>query len=77
MYCTPNGKTMSYYDCSCETDFKARNYNHKQSFKTLPKRHQIEFSKLVWQFKDEGHIPINKWSIVCKVKRYSCGEMHC
>ena len=31
--CTPNGKTMSYYGC-CEKNFKARCYNHKQSFKT-------------------------------------------
>ena len=37
--CTPNGKMMSYYGC-CETDFKAYYYNHKQSFKTLSKRHQ-------------------------------------
>ena len=40
--CTPNSKTMSYYDC-CETDFKARYYNHKQSFKTLSKKHQTAF----------------------------------
>ena len=49
--CTPNGKTMSYYGC-CETNFKARYYNHKQSLKTSSKRHQTELSRLVWQFKD-------------------------
>ena len=68
--CTPNGKTLSYYDC-CETYFKTRYYNHKQSFKTSSKRHQTELSKLVWRLKDEGHIPIIKWSIVCKGKPYS------
>ena len=45
--CTPNDKTMSYYGC-CETDFKARYYNHKQSFKTSSKRHQTKLSRLVW-----------------------------
>ena len=53
--CTPNGKTMSYYGC-CETNFKARYYNHKQSFKTSSKIHQTELSKLVCRLKDEGHI---------------------
>ena len=71
--CTSKGKTISYYGC-CETDFKARYYNHKQ---TSSKRHQTELSKLVWRLKDEGHIPVIKWSIVCKAKPYSSGAMHC
>ena len=74
--CTLNGKTMSYYDC-CETDFKARYYNLKQSFKTSSKRRQTELSWFVWRLKDEGHIPVTKWSIVCNVKPYSSGVMHC
>ena len=74
--CTRNGKTMSYYGC-CETDFKTRYYNHKQSFKTSSKRHQTKLSKLVWRLKDEGHIPIIKWSSVCKAKPYSSGTMQC
>ena len=65
--CTPNGKTKSYYGC-CETDFKARYYNHKQSFKTSSKTHQTELSKLVWRFKDEDHILVIKWFIFCKAK---------
>ena len=73
---TPNGNTMSYYGC-CETDFKAHYYNHKQSFKTSFERHQTELSKLVWRLKDEGHIPVKKWSIVCKAKPYSSSAMHC
>ena len=73
---TPNGKTMSYYGC-CETDFKACYYNHKQSFKTSSKTHQTEFSRLVWQLKNEGHITVIKWSIVCKAKPYSSGAVHC
>ena len=74
--CTPNGKTMPYCGC-CETSFKAHYYNHKQSFKTSAKRHQIKLSKLVWRLKDEGQIPVIKWSIVCKAKPYSSGAMHC
>ena len=71
-----NGKTMSYYGC-CETDFKARYYNHKQSFKTSSKRHQTELSRLVWRLKGEGRIPVIKWSIVCKAEPYSSGAMYC
>ena len=74
--CIPNGKTTSYYGC-CETDFKVRYYNHKQRFKTLSKRHQTKFSKLIWRLKDEGHILVIKWSIVCKAKLNSSGAMHC
>ena len=74
--CIPDGKTMSYYGC-CETDFKARYCNHKQSFKTSSKRHQTELSRLVWRLKDEEHIPVVKWSIVCNAKPYSSGAMHC
>ena len=61
----------------CETNSKARYYNHTQSFKTSSMTHQTEFSKLVWRLKDEGHIPVIKWSIVCKAKPYSCGANHC
>ena len=67
---------MSYYAC-CETYFEDRYYNHKQSFKTSSKRHQTELSKLVWRIKDDGHIPVIKWSIVCKAKACSSGAMHC
>ena len=65
--CIPNGKTMSNY-CCFETDFNALYYNHKQSFKTSSKRNQTELSNLVWRLRDEGHISVIKWSIVCKAK---------
>ena len=68
---TKRQKHVQY--CCCETDFKAYYYNYKQSFKILSKRHQTELSKLVWQLKDEGHIPVIKWSIVCKAKPHSSG----
>ena len=50
--CTSNGKTMPYYDC-CETNSKARYYNHKQSFKSSSKIHQTELSKFAWRLKNE------------------------
>ena len=60
-----------------ETGFKARYYNHKQSFKISSKKRQTELFRLVWRLKDEGHIPVIKWSIVCNAKPYSSGAMHC
>ena len=48
-----------------------------KGFKTSSKRHQTELSRLVWRLKDEGHIPVIKWSIVCTAKPYSSGAMHC
>ena len=38
---------------------------------------KLELSRLVWRLKDEGHIPVIKWSIVCNAKLYSSGAMHC
>ena len=70
--CTTNGKTMPYYGC-CAKEFKARYYSHKQGFKTSYKRYQTELLRLVRLLKDEGYIPVIKWSIVCKAKPYTSG----
>ena len=43
----------------------------------MHQRHPTELSRLVWRLKDEGHIPVIKWSIVCNAKPYSSGAMHC
>ena len=44
--CTWNGNTMSYYGC-CETDFKARYYNHKQNpVKLRPRGTRLSFQSL-------------------------------
>ena len=61
----------------CETDFKARYYNHIQSFKNPSKRNQTELSKLIWNLKDAGHSPAIKWSIACRATAYTCGMKQC
>jgi len=66
----PDNKTVEYYGC-CETDFKARYYNHTHSFKNPSKRFQTEHPKLVWNLKQAGHTPAIKWSIGCKAKPYA------
>ena len=71
--CTPNGKTMSHYGC-WETDFKAHYYNHKQSFKTLSKRHQTELSTLAWRLKgsQSGHKMVHRLqSKAAQQRRYA------
>ena len=67
---------MTYYGC-CETDFKARYYNHIQSFKNPSKRNQTELSKLIWNLKDTGHSPVIKWSIACRATAHTCGMKQC
>ena len=52
---TSEGATRHYYGCS-ETEFKARFYNHNQSFKYRHKSNSTEPSKAVWQAKDAGEI---------------------
>ena len=56
-------KSMVYYE-SCETEFKIRYSNHKQSFKFENKKHATELSKAVWNAKDAGETPLIEWSIV-------------
>ena len=48
-----------------------------KALKLRPRDTRQELSKLVWRLKDEGHIPVIKWSIVYKAKQYSSGAMHC
>ena len=48
---TSQNKSMVYYG-SCETEFKIRYNNHKQSFKFENKKHATELSKAVWNAKD-------------------------
>ena len=53
-----------YYYGLCETSFKARFYNHNQSFKNIGKRNSTELSKTIWSLK-ENNINYNlSWTIV-------------
>ena len=69
-------KSMVYYG-SCETEFKIRYNNHKQSFKFENKKHATELSKAVWNAKDAGETPLIEWSIVKRVPPYQCGSKIC
>ena len=73
---TSQNKSMVYYG-SCETEFKIRYNNHKQSFKFENKKHATELSKAVWNVKDAGETPLIEWSIVKRVPPYQCGSQIC
>ena len=65
-----------YYG-SCSTTFKARFYNHNQSFKHPKKRHATELSKVVWKEKDRGLSPKITWQIAMQASAYSSGSRSC
>ena len=48
-----NDPSKSYYGC-CETEFKFRFYNHRQTFKNKLKRYTTELSKAFWEAIDNG-----------------------
>ena len=50
-----NDPPKSYYGC-CETEFKSRFYNHRQTFKSKQKRYTTELSKAFWQAIDQGFL---------------------
>ena len=66
-----------HYFGLCETEFKTRFYNHRQSFKDRKKMNATELSKAVWNLKDKGIEPAITWSIVCKAAAYKCGTKRC
>ena len=65
-----------YYE-SCSTTFKARFYNHNQSFKHPKKRHATELSKVVWKEKYRGLSPKITWQITKQASVYSSGARSC
>ena len=67
---TSQNRSMVYYG-SCETEFKIRYNNHKQSFKFENKKHAAELSKAVWNAKDAGETPLIEWSVVKRVPTLS------
>ena len=71
-----NENIKNYYGC-CETEFKSRYYNHKQSFKASNKRNTTELSKAVWKAKDQGLTPEICWQITGKAPAYRCGGSRC
>ena len=71
-----SGKTMNYFGL-CETEFKARYYNHVQSFRHRKKSKATELSKYIWACKDSGLNPTISSKIICKAKPYHHGSRQC
>ena len=71
-----SGKTMDYFGL-CETEFKARYYNHVQSFRHREKSKATELSKYIWACKDSGLNPTISWKIICKANPYHYGSRQC
>ena len=72
----PNSLTQHYFGC-CETKFKTRFYNHRQSFNHRDKANATELSKTIWKYKDKGIKLRITWSIVCKSFAYTSGAKCC
>ena len=67
-----NDPAKSYYGC-CETEFKSRFYNHRQTFKSKIKRYTTEISKTFWEAIDNGRDPHVEWSILAGSSSYQAG----
>ena len=61
----------------CETEFKARFYNHNHSFNSNSKRNATELSKFIWSCKDSGINPTISWKIICHATPYQHGGKVC
>ena len=55
----------------CETEFKVRWYNHKQSFKNRKLENATELSKFVWACKDKKLNPEIEWNIIRNASAYT------
>ena len=64
------------YFGSCATDFKARLYNHRASFKN-PEKKNTELAKHIWQLKNKKTTFNIKWEIIKKVPHLKPGERKC
>ena len=71
-----NNEAKNYFGLF-ETEFKARYYNHVQSFRHRQKSNATELSKYVWSCRDAGYEPTIAWSIVCHAKPYQQGDKQC
>ena len=73
---TLQNKSVVYYG-SCETEFKSKYSNHKQSFELENKKHATELWKAIWNVKDVGETPLIEWSIGKCVPLYQYGCKSC
>ena len=62
---TGNNQQGDQYFGICQTEFKIRLSNHKNSFKNRQKEKDTELSKYIWDLKDKNITNYTiKWSIV-------------
>ena len=71
-----NDPPKSYYGY-CETEFKSRFYNHRQTFKNKQKRYTTELSKAFWEAIDNGRDPHVEWSILARSSTYQPRAARC
>ena len=73
---TPDDSIMHCL-CSCETEFKARFYNHSQSYKCQRKSNAIELSKAFRFDKTNGKSPQITWEVVTETTPHQLGVWAC
>ena len=71
-----NDPPKSYYGC-CETEFKSRFYNHRQTFQNKQKRHTTELSKAFWEAMHNRREPHVEWCILARSSTYQPGAARC
>ena len=71
------GMTTRKYIGLCETEFKKRWQNHKQSFKNRKLENATELSKYIWLCKDKGLDPSIEWNIIRNTVTYGKGTKVC
>ena len=71
-----NDPLKSYYGC-CETEFKSRFYNHRQTFKNKQKGYTTKLSKAFWEAIDNGREPHVEWSILARSSTYQPSVARC
>ena len=74
---TALGKEQESYVGLCNTTFKLRYANHKQSFTKIGKRNAPTLSKYVWDLNDRD-VPYSiKWRTVARASSYSQSSGTC
>ena len=72
----PSIPTRHYFGL-CETESKARFYNHRSLFKDQRKINATELSKAVWDYKNRRIEPLIPWSTICKAAAFKNGAKRC
>ena len=73
---TNTDKTETYVGL-CETDFKARYYNHRSTFKHENKQNNTELSKHIWHPKNNKTPHKITWKIIQKARIYNSISKRC